>query len=83
MTTFTGSHRNERSNASWSGTDLEHPNEWLNLCGAAKYVTKSERYMRQLVAERKITYYKHNRLLAFKRSDLDAWATSDRREALK
>ena len=63
--------------------DYEQPDEWFNLCGSAKYLTKSERYMRQLVADRKITYYKHNRLLAFKRSDLDAWATSDRREALK
>lgn len=83
MTTFAGSNRNERCNTSGSEMHPDHPNEWLNLCGAAKYVTKSERYMRQLVAQRKITYYKHNRLLAFKRSDLDAWATSDRREAVK
>lgn len=83
MTTVARSNRNSRANRSGPGMDYEQADNWFNLCGAAKYVMKTERYMRQLVADRKITYYKHNRLLAFKRSDLDAWATSDRREAIK
>lgn len=36
-----------------------------------------------LVAQRRVTLYKHHRLSAFKRIDLDAWATSDSREAIK
>lgn len=56
------------------------PDEWLHLPAAAKHVNKPERFMRRLVMERRIRYYKHGRYLAFRRSDLDAWATSDCRE---
>lgn len=54
--------------------------EWLGVTGAAQHVNKPERFMRRLVMERRIRYYKHGRYLAFRKSDLDAWALSECRE---
>lgn len=57
--------------------------EWLDLDQASKYLNKTPRFMRRLVAERRIVHYKHRSLLAFRKRDLDSWATSERREALR
>jgi excisionase family DNA binding protein len=55
---------------------------WLNLEEASRYLNKQPRFVRRLVAERRITHYKHGLFLAFLRSDLDSWATSDRRDVV-
>jgi len=56
--------------------------DWLDISTAARYLSKSERFMRRLVAERRCRYYKHGRYVAFRRSDLDEWARSQCREPL-
>jgi excisionase family DNA binding protein len=50
---------------------------WLNLGGAARYLNREERFVRRLVQERRIRFYKHGRFLAFRKSDLDTWAFSE------
>jgi excisionase family DNA binding protein len=57
--------------------------EWFDLRGAAMHVNKPERFIRRLVMERRIRYYKHGRYLAFRKSDLDSWALSDCREPIQ
>ena len=57
--------------------------EWLGVVDAAQYLRKTPRFMRRLVAERRITHFKHGRFVAFRKVDLDQWATSDRREAVR
>ncbi|MGP0029619.1 MAG: helix-turn-helix domain-containing protein [Acidimicrobiales bacterium] len=54
--------------------------EWLDLRGAASHLNKPERFIRRLVMERRIRYFKHGRYLAFRQSDLDEWALSDCRD---
>jgi excisionase family DNA binding protein len=56
------------------------PGEWLGLQQAAEHVNRSERFIRRLVKERRVRYYKHGHFLAFRKTDLDAWAVSDCRE---
>lgn len=48
--------------------DWESP---LTLKEAADYLNVSERYMRRLVAERRIAYHKLGRLLRFRLADLE------------
>ncbi len=43
----------------------------LTLAQAAQYLNVSERYMRRLVAERRVPFHKIGRLLRFLASDLD------------
>lgn len=43
---------------------------------ASLYLGVSERYVRRLVAERRVSYYKVGRLVRFRREDLDALLTS-------
>jgi len=56
------------------------PGEWLSLRESAEHLNKTERFIRRLVKERRVRYYKHGHFLAFRKADLDAWATSDCRE---
>ena len=44
----------------------------LTLSEAAAYLNVTERYVRRLVAERRVAYHKVGRLLRFRQSDLDA-----------
>lgn len=44
----------------------------LTLSEAAAYLNVTERYVRRLVAERRVAYHKVGRLLRFRPSDLDA-----------
>ena len=44
----------------------------LTLSEAAAYLNVTERYVRRLVAERRVAYHKVGRLLRFRRADLDA-----------
>lgn len=43
---------------------------------ASVYLGVSERYVRRLVAERRVSYYKVGRLVRFRRQDLDALLSS-------
>jgi len=47
---------------------------------AAAYLNVNERYMRRLVSERRIPYFKVGRLLRFSPADLDAFIESCRVE---
>ena len=52
----------------------------LTLGEAAGYLNVNDRYMRRLVAERRIPYFKVGRLLRFSTTDLDAFLVSCRVE---
>ena len=52
----------------------------LTLPEAATYLNVTERYMRRLVTERRITYFKVGRLLRFSTEDLDAFLAACRTE---
>lgn len=43
----------------------------LTLSEAATYLNVTERYVRRLVAEKRVAYHKVGRLLRFRASDLD------------
>ena len=51
---------------------------YLRLTAAADYLGQTERFMRRLVYERRIRFYKLGRFVHFDRSDLDAFAESGR-----
>ena len=55
--------------------------ELLTCQEAAEYLHVPERFMRRLIAERRITFHKCGRYVRFKRSDLDAFVTKGRVEA--
>ena len=52
----------------------------LTLPEAATYLNVAERYMRRLVTERRIPYFKVGRLLRFSTEDLDAFLENCRIE---
>lgn len=54
----------------------QQPGRPLTLGEAALYLNVSERYMRRLVAERRVTFLKVGRLLRFRPGDLDAYLDS-------
>lgn len=43
----------------------------LTLDEAAQYLNVTDRYVRRLVAERRVAYHKLGRLLRFRQADLD------------
>ncbi|HET9872062.1 MAG TPA: helix-turn-helix domain-containing protein [Propionibacteriaceae bacterium] len=49
---------------------------YLNIDQAAVYLNVSVRFMRRLVADRKIRYYKFGKFLRFDPADLDAFAAA-------
>lgn len=55
----------------------------LDIEGAAAYLGVTVRFLRGLVAERRITHYKVGRLLRFAPDDLDAFLSAGRREAVE
>jgi excisionase family DNA binding protein len=52
----------------------------LTLVEAAGYLNVTERYMRRLVAERRVPYFKVGRLLRFSAADLDSYLDACRVE---
>lgn len=52
----------------------------LTLSEAAEHLNVTERYVRRLVAERRVPYLKVGRLLRFQEADLDAYLESCRVE---
>jgi excisionase family DNA binding protein len=59
------------------GAGVDKP---LTLAQAAEYLNVTERFMRRLVAERRVAYHKLGRLLRFRRNDLDALLNAGRVE---
>jgi len=53
---------------------------FLRLLDAASYLGQTERFMRSLVADRRIRYYKMGRYVCFTLADLDAFAERGRVE---
>ncbi len=51
---------------------------WLDTPGAADWLGVEERFIRRLVAERRVTYYKVGRHLRFDVDDLDEFLDSNR-----
>ena len=56
---------------------------WLDVSQAAQRVNKTPRFIRRLIAERRLRYYKHGGLIAILESDLDAWAMSEPHEPMR
>lgn len=63
-----------RSPEAASGTEL------LDVAHAASYLTVSERFVRRLVAERRVPYVKLGKFVRFHRTDLDAFVAQGRVE---
>lgn len=47
---------------------------WLDVAGGAKRLDVTERFIRRLVAERRVRFYKVGRFVRFRPEDLDAVA---------
>lgn len=60
---------------------VEPPRDLIGLRESAAYLGVGERFMRHLVAERRIRHYKVGRYLRFSKRDLDAFVLLDVREA--
>lgn len=52
----------------------------LTIPEASEYLNVSERFIRRLVAERRVPYYKLGKFVRFRRRDLDAYLSSGRVE---
>lgn len=63
-----------RSADSAAGTEL------LDVAQAANYLTVSERFVRRLVAERRVPFVKLGKFVRFYRADLDAFVAQGRVE---
>ncbi|WP_280268698.1 helix-turn-helix domain-containing protein [Nocardia wallacei] len=53
---------------------------YVDVEGAAKYLDTKPRFIRRLVAERRVVFYKVGGHLRFKLTDLDAYAEAGRVE---
>lgn len=53
---------------------------WLDVAGAAEWLGVDERFIRRLVAERRVTYYKVGKHLRFDATDLDDFLEASRVE---
>ena len=51
---------------------------WLDVDGASDWLGVEERFIRRLVAERRVTYYKVGRHLRFDANDLDDFLDTNR-----
>ena len=55
---------------------------YLTVSETAAYLNTSERFVRRLIAERRIAYHHVGRHIRFAVTDLDAWLTTCRFEPL-
>lgn len=53
---------------------------WLDVTAAAEWLGVEERFVRRLVAERRVTYYKVGRHVRFDAEDLDDFLARSRVE---
>lgn len=58
------------------------PSQPLTLDDAAAYLNVNPRFVRRLVAERRVAFYKVGALLRFRRDDLEAFLAAGRVEAI-
>jgi excisionase family DNA binding protein len=56
--------------------------KYLTVLEAAAYLNTSERFVRRLIAERRIAFHHVGRHVRFARSDLDAWLLVGRVEPI-
>ncbi len=54
--------------------------KWLDVAETAEWLGVEERFIRRLVAERRVTYYKVGRHLRFDAEDLDEFLAAARVE---
>ncbi|MFD5175414.1 excisionase [Nocardia sp. NPDC058379] len=52
--------------------------QYLTVAGAAEYLGTGERFIRRLVAERRVVFYKVGSHVRFKASDLEKFAQAGR-----
>ena len=57
--------------------------KYLTVAQTAEYLSTSERFVRRLVAERRVAFYHVGRHIRFRLSDLDAWIDAQRVEAFR
>ena len=55
----------------------------MDCAQAGEYLGTGERFVRRLVAERRIPFVKLGKLVRFKPDDLDAWIEANRVEPLE
>ena len=55
---------------------------YLSVAETAEYLNTSERFVRRLIAERRIAFHHVGRYVRFALSDLDLWLRSSRVEAI-
>jgi excisionase family DNA binding protein len=58
-------------------------NKYLSVAETAGYLGTSERFVRRIVAERRVPFHRVGRHVRFRLSDLDAWLDSNRVEAFR
>ncbi|MGI8807411.1 MAG: helix-turn-helix domain-containing protein [Acidimicrobiales bacterium] len=56
------------------------PPDLLDVAGAARYLGITEVFVRRLVHERRLRYYKLGKFVRFRAADLDAWIEAGRVE---
>jgi excisionase family DNA binding protein len=54
------------------------PNQLLDTSGAAEYLDVSEAFIRRIVVERRVRYYKVGKFVRFRPADLDAFVEAGR-----
>lgn len=54
---------------------------YLSVPQTAEYLSTSERFVRRLIAERRVAFHRVGRHVRFRLSDLDAWLDAQRVEA--
>ena len=59
---------------------LIHDSDLLDVAGAATYLRVTEAFVRRLVLERRVRYYKLGKFVRFRPADLDAFIEAGRHE---
>ena len=57
--------------------------KYLTVAQTAEYLSTSERFVRRLIAERRVAFHHVGRHIRFRQSDLDVWLDSQRVEAFR
>ncbi len=58
-----------------------HDKEHFSVPEAAEYMSTTVRFVRRLIAERRVPFHRLGRLIRFKRADLDGFIEAGRVEA--